>query len=70
MMSTGLLLFPGLGRPLHAHVAMNERDPTEAAKAKDDIAIVLAFGAAVVAGMAGWLYVLWRLLAAVVARLL
>jgi len=49
---------------------MNERDPTEAAKAKDDIAIVLVFGAAVVAGMAGWLYVLWRLLAAVVARLL
>ena len=49
------------------HAAMNEREPTEASKSKDDIAIVLAFGDAVVAGMAGWLYALWRLLAAIVA---
>jgi len=48
---------------------MNEREPTEASKSKDDIAIVLAFGDAVVAGMAGWLYALWRLLAAIVAQL-
>ena len=48
---------------------MNEREPTEASKSKDDIAIVLAFAAAVVAGMAGWLYALWRLLAAIAAQL-
>lgn len=54
---------------MHAHVAMNELEPNEASKSKDDIAIVLAFGAAVAAGMAGWLYALWRLLAAIVAQL-